>query len=132
MFDKKTRILIVDDAEIIRQVIRQFFAELGYENVETVEDGEKAWERLRSSLTEGKPFELIISDYSMPRMDGFALLKHLRAQPVFRETPFIMLSAESDREKVMEAIQLGVSQFVVKPFNLATFSEALKAAYRRR
>lgn len=132
MFPKKTRILIADDAEIIRQVVQQFFTELGYEDVEAVEDGQKAWERIRQTQSDGNPFELIVSDFTMPRMDGFALLKLVRAQPSLREVPFVMLSAESDREKVMEAIQLGVSQFVVKPFNLATFTEALKTAYRRR
>ncbi len=132
MFPKKTRILIVDDAEIIRQVINQYFTDMGYEDVEVVEDGEKAWERIRQAQNDGKPFELILSDFEMPRMDGFTLLKHLRSQPAFREVPFILLSAEADRERVMEAIHLGVSQFVVKPFNFATFTEALKTAYRRK
>lgn len=132
MFPKKTRILIADDAEIIRQVIQQFFTDMGYEDVEVVEDGERAWERVRQAQIDGKPFELVVSDFEMPRMDGFQLLKQMRAQPSFREVPFILLSAEADRERVMEAIHLGVSQFVVKPFNFATFSEALKTAYRRK
>jgi two-component system, chemotaxis family, chemotaxis protein CheY len=132
MFPKKTRILIADDAEIIRQVIQQYFVDLGYEDVEAVEDGEKAWERLRQAQNEGNPFELVLSDFTMPKMTGFDLLKQVRSNPAFREVPFILLSAESDRERVMEAIQLGVSQFVVKPFNFATFTEALKTAYRRK
>ncbi len=132
MFPKKTRILVADDAEIIRQVIEQYFSELGYDNVEVVEDGEKALERLRQAEKDGNPYELILSDFTMPRMDGFSLLKHVRGNPAFREVPFILLSAESDRERVMEAIALGVSQFVVKPFNFATFTEALKTAYHRK
>jgi two-component system, chemotaxis family, chemotaxis protein CheY len=132
MFPKKTRILIADDAEIIREVVLQFFKELGFEDLETAEDGEQAWERIRQAHSDGNPFELVISDFSMPRMDGFALLKQVRGNPNFRELPFILLTAESDREKVMEAIALGVSQFVVKPFNLGTFTEALKSAYHRK
>ena len=80
MFPKKTRILIADDAEIIRQVIQQYFTELGYDDVEAVEDGEKAWERLRQAQNDGNPFELIVSDFTMPKMDGFAFLKQVRVE----------------------------------------------------
>lgn len=129
MFAKNIRILVVDDAEVIREVVSKFFHELGYENVDVAVDGEEAWTRVQGAVREGRPYELIISDFTMPRLDGFGLLKNVRNHPQSRETPFVLLTAESDRERVMMAIQLGVTQFVVKPFNLATFTEAIKAAY---
>ena len=67
MFPHHTRILIADDSKIIRQVIRQYFTDLGYDNLEVVDDGEAAWERLRQAHKAGEPFELILSGFSMPK-----------------------------------------------------------------
>ena len=132
MFPQHTRILIADDSKIIRQVIQQYFTDLGYDNLEVVEDGEIAWERLRQAHKVGDPFELILSGFAMPKLNGLMLLKQVRSQAAFRELPFILIASESDRERAMEAHHLGVSEFVVKPFSTATFAAALQGAYRQK
>ncbi len=132
MFPHHTRILIADDSKIIRQLIRRYFTDLGYDNLEVVDDGEAAWERLRQAHKAGEPFELILSGFSMPKLNGLVLLKQVRSQAAFRELPFILIASESDRERAMEAHQLGVSEFVIKPFSFQSFAASLQGAYRQK
>ena len=70
-------------------------------------------------------FDLIISDWNMPKMTGMDLLRKVRADDRFKTVPFVMVTAEGKRENVIAAVQAGVSNYIVKPFNAATLKEKL-------
>lgn len=115
MFPTNTNILLIDDMKGVRFLISKFLRELGYTNISEAENGKLALDVLVSSQKEGKPIQLIISDLKMPEMGGLDLLKHLRADEKFNEIPFILLTAEVDRENVIKILQLGVSDYIIKP-----------------
>jgi two-component system, chemotaxis family, chemotaxis protein CheY len=116
-------IMIVDDQRTTRMLVRTSLRELGYRNVIECGDGEEALRVLGES-----PAQLIISDVNMPKMDGLALLKAVRAKDELKATPFIMLTGRGDVALVKEAIQIGVNGYLVKPFNLSALKQKVEAA----
>jgi len=112
---KTVRILIVDDQKAMRMLIRSTLAALGCVNVVECCDGKEAIAYLSVS-----PVDLIISDVTMPNIDGFGLLRAVRAQENTAKTPFVMLTSHSDLAMVKDAVALGVNNYIVKPFNMAT------------
>ena len=118
--DRNMRILVVDDAQTMRRIIVNLLRQLGFTNMTEADDGTTAWERLN-----GEHIDLIISDWNMPKMTGIDLLKKVRESEKYKLTPFIMVTAEGKRENVVAAVQAGVSNYIVKPFNAATLKEKM-------
>ena len=115
--DKNMAILVVDDYNTMRRIIRNLLKQLGFDNVDEAADGGSAFKKLQEHPT---PFGLIISDWNMEPVTGMELLKQVRADPKLKDTPFIMVTAESKPENVIAAKQAGVSNYIVKPFNAET------------
>ena len=103
-------ILIVEDLLTTRLLLRKILKKLGYTNVALAEDGRAALDELKQ-----KPFDLIISDWHMPNMDGLGLYKEIDKDPKLREIPFLLITAEKELDKVVEVIEAGVKEYVVKP-----------------
>jgi len=120
MVDKNMRILVVDDALTMRRIVINLLRQLGFTNMNEADDGTTAWDKLHSET-----FDLIISDWNMPKMTGIDLLRKIRADGKYSQLPFIMVTAEGKRENVIAAVQAGVSNYIVKPFNAATLKEKL-------
>jgi two-component system chemotaxis response regulator CheY len=129
MFGSDARILIVDDMQAIRELVRSQLFVMGLNNVVQAQDGEEALKLLIGRRKHGSPFELVISDWNMPKMSGLELLRKVRTVPEWVNLPFILLTSETDREQVAEAILSGVSQYIVKPFTAKIFEEKLKGAW---
>lgn len=129
MFALETKILVVDDMPSIRDLVSSHLKSMGYKDLTEAEDGQEAWQIIQKQLQDGKPFQLVISDWNMPKMKGLELLKQVRANPATAQLPFVLLTSESEREQVTEAVLAGVSQYVVKPFSGKIFEEKLKGAY---
>ncbi len=110
---KALKILIVDDQTSMRGLLRYALQELGVKNVAEAKNGKEA-----AGMLSGNKFDLIISDWHMDEIDGLALLKMVRSHPLTKNTPFIMATAQKDKEQVMEAVKAGVNNYVVKPFNV--------------
>lgn len=127
MFPVNTRILVIDDMPSIRDLVKNHLKAMGYENVTEAGDGEAALKIINQHQSAGSPFGLIISDWNMPALSGLELLKKVRAES--KDTPFVLLTSESERDEVTEAVLAGVSQYIVKPFAAKIFEEKLKAAY---
>jgi len=128
MFDSKTKILIIDDMFAMRKLVVKSFKELGFTDMTEAGDGAAGWQ----ALTEANPpFQLIVSDWNMPKLTGIDLLKQVRADNRFKEMPFLMVTAEGDRAQVVEAITAGVSNYVIKPFDTAALKEKLEAIYEK-
>ncbi|MFZ5836083.1 MAG: response regulator [Pseudomonadota bacterium] len=113
--DLSMQVLVVDDYKTMIRIIRNLLKQLGFENVDEAEDGSAALAKMRS-----KQYGLVISDWNMEPMTGFELLKEVRADERLKETPFIMVTAESKTENVVAAKKAGVNNYIVKPFNAAT------------
>jgi len=113
--EKSMPILVVDDYQTMIRIIRNLLKQLGFENVDDAADGQAALEKLRHN-----GYGLVISDWNMEPMTGYELLKEVRADAKLKNTPFIMVTAESRTENVVAAKKAGVNNYIVKPFNAAT------------
>lgn len=105
------RVLVVDDSSTMRRIVKTALKEIGLTNVITADDGEAAW-----NVVQKGNIELILSDHKMPKMSGEEFLTLVRGHKEYKCLPFIMITAESCRENVLNAIKLGVSNYIVKPF----------------
>lgn len=131
MFPPETRILIIDDMPSIRDLVKAQLKVMGYKTIVEAEDGEQGLDLLQKHLKAGDPFQLVISDWNMPKLKGLELLKKVRASQEFKDLPFVLLTSEAEREQVTEAVLSGVSQYVVKPFSAKIFEDKLKTVWEK-
>ena len=117
---KNMPILIVDDYKTMLRIVRNLLKQIGFENVDEATDGSTALLKLRE-----KDYGLIISDWNMEPMTGLQLLKEVRHDDRLKATPFVMITAESKPENVVEAKRAGVNNYIVKPFNAETLRAKL-------
>lgn len=122
------KILIVDDFQTMRKIVRQVLRQLGFNDVQEAEDGESALKILR----EKPDIQFVISDWNMPKMTGIELLKAVRSDPSLKGLPFLMVTAEADKENIVEAVKSGVNSYIVKPFNAATLKEKIEKIFANR
>jgi two-component system chemotaxis response regulator CheY len=120
MIDMKMSILVVDDYATMRKIVRNLLKQIGFTNVEEAADGGEAFDKMREHT-----YGLVISDWNMEPMSGLDLLRQVRAEPRMKDTPFIMVTAESKTENVVVAKQAGVSNYIVKPFNAETLKNKI-------
>ncbi|MFN8761702.1 MAG: chemotaxis response regulator CheY [Burkholderiales bacterium] len=114
------KFLIVDDFSTMRRIVRGLLKEMGYNNADEAEDGQVALNMLKSSH-----YDLVVSDINMPNMNGFDLLKNIRAEESLKNLPVLMVTAEAKKEDIVLAAQNGASGYIVKPFTKATLEEKL-------
>lgn len=117
---KELTVLVVDDFSTMRRIMRNILRDLEFKTILEAEDGSAAL-----TVLETHKVDLIISDWNMPKMTGLDLLKAVRADERFKDTPFLMVTAEAQKENVIEAVKARVSNYIVKPFTAATLSEKL-------
>jgi two-component system, chemotaxis family, chemotaxis protein CheY len=122
--DTSMNVLIVDDFATMRRIIKGVLKQLGFSNLIEAEDGEAALKELRK-----EKIGLIVSDWNMPNMTGLELLKAVRADNSLKGIPFLMVTAEGQKENVIQAVQAGVSNYIVKPFTPETFSAKLEKIF---
>src|SRR5258705_4639210 len=122
--DLSMPILVVDDYNTMIRIIRNLLKQLGFENVDDASDGSAALARMQE-----KKYGLVISDWNMEPMNGYDLLREVRASTELSQTPFIMITAESKTEHVIDAKKAGVNNYIVKPFNAATLKAKLEAVF---
>lgn len=129
MFPAETRILVIDDMPSIRDLVKNTLKGMGFKNILEAGDGEEGLKILLQNNSAGSNIQLVISDWNMPKMKGLELLKQVRATAEWVNLPFVLLTSESERDQVTEAVLAGVSQYIVKPFSAKIFEDKLKAAY---
>jgi two-component system chemotaxis response regulator CheY len=115
------KFLIVDDFSTMRRIIRGLLKEMGCANADEAADGVAALEMLR-----GSRFDFVISDINMPNMNGFELLKAIKADDGLRHLPVLMVTAEARKEDIVLAAQSGAAGYIVKPFTKATLEEKVQ------
>ena len=115
--DLKMPVLIVDDYATMLRIVKNLLKQIGFENVDEASDGGAALQMMKR-----KKYGLVISDWNMAPVTGIEFLRNVRQDADLKATPFIMVTAESKTENVIEAKNAGVSNYIVKPFS----SEILK------
>lgn len=122
------KILVVDDFPTMRRIVKTLMRQNGYTNFVEAEDGVHGLKALETH----PDIEFIISDWNMPSMSGLDFLKAVRADSRFAHLPFLMVTAESEKENIIEAVKNGVSSYIVKPFTGATLQEKLTKIFSAR
>ena len=119
---KMKKILIVDDEEQIRNILRMYLVREGYE-ISEAEDGEKGLK-----LFYEKPFDLVILDVMLPKKDGWSILREIKK---YTETPVIMLTARDDSEDEVFGFEMGADDYITKPFNNKVLLARVKSLLRK-
>jgi CheY-like chemotaxis protein len=124
---KSFSILVIDDASMIRDLIKKF--------VRDYFPGAKLFDAHNGqsgrSILLHQEIDMVLCDWEMPEMNGIELLTWIRGEEKYKNIPFIMVTSRGDKEFVMEAIQAGVSDYLVKPFNRQQFAEKVEKALKR-
>lgn len=117
------RALIVEDSRTTRAMLRHMLRELGFEVTEAVDgvDG-------LAKLTNGHTVDFALLDWEMPNMTGIELLQKIRALPRHQELPILMVTSLSEAHHVSEALSLGCSEYLMKPFSKEALAEKLELA----
>ena len=123
--NKDINILIVDDLPAMREIIRNSLHELGFDNTSEADDGQTALPMLKT----GK-FDFLVTDWSMPEMDGLTLLKTVRADEQLGDLPVLMVTAEAKRAQIVDAAEAGVNAYIVKPFTAETLKEKIDRIFK--
>jgi two-component system chemotaxis response regulator CheY len=125
--NRDMRILVVDDFSTMRRIVKNLLKELGFSNFSEAEDGALAW----ASVEAAGGYDFIVSDWNMPNMTGIDFLRKVRADPRFKDTPFLLITAEAKRSQILEAAEAGVNGYIVKPFTAATLNEKIQKIFER-
>ena len=114
--DKSIRILIAKDEEINRKLLTNILKSIGYKSVIEAENGRIAWD-----IIQDKPFDLLITDWMMPELDGLQLLQKIRqSSDNFKSIPILMITALGRQDNIIEASRWDISGYIVKPYTVAT------------
>jgi len=122
--DLSIKILVVDDFATMRRILRNILKQIGFTNISEADDGTTALEAMSKTQ-----FDLVISDWNMPKMTGLELLKNIRSSSEFKEIPVLMVTAEAQKQNVIEAVKAGVSNYVVKPFTADAIIEKIEKIF---
>ena len=122
------KILIVDDSSTTRRIIGNVITQLGFtkDNFDEAEDGVKAWKL----LTEAH-YDVILTDWNMPNMNGLELVQKVRSEGTHQKTPIIMITTEGGKSEVITALKAGVNNYIVKPFSAEVLKEKLDGVLKK-
>lgn len=123
----KAVVLFADDAPSVRFLVKNALVSAGYEALETC-DGKEAL----AVLSGDTHVDMLLTDLHMPNIDGLELVKRVRALPTRRYLPIVMLTTESQTEKVQEGLKTGLTAWIVKPFKADTLLKIVAKAMGRR
>ena len=115
------KFLIVDDFSTMRRIVRGLLKEMGCNNADEAEDGAVALSMLKAAR-----YDFVVSDINMPNMNGFDLLKAVKADDSLKHLPVLMVTAEARKEDIVLAAQSGAAGYIVKPFTKATLEEKVQ------
>jgi two-component system, chemotaxis family, chemotaxis protein CheY len=117
------KFLIVDDLPTMRRVVKSALIRIGYEDIIEAEDGVDALQKLKDN-----EIDMILTDWSMPKMDGLDLVKTIRAnENKYKNIPILMITVKGNHEDVIEAINAKVNNYIVKPFTPLILQSKIEA-----
>ena len=122
--DLGMKVLIVDDFATMRRIWKNIMKQIGFSDITEADNGKNALKVLKSDK-----IDLVLCDWNMPEMAGIDVLNTVRADSDLKDTPFIMVTAEAQKENILEAVKAGVSSYIVKPFTAETVEEKLQKVF---
>ncbi|MBU0970013.1 MAG: response regulator, partial [Proteobacteria bacterium] len=122
--DPNIKIVVADDSGTMRMMFKQILAKAGYTNLVMAVNGADGLEKVKDE----RP-DLVVSDWNMPQMDGMEFLQALRATDEFKNLPFIMATAQSDKGQQLSIREAGGNGHVPKPFDAQQISAAIEKAF---
>ena len=125
--DYGINILVIDDSRAMRMTIKVILKRLGFKNIIEAEDGRQGLDVLKTV-----DIDLILCDWMMPVMTGLEMLKELQKDDVLSAIPFVIVTAVGNKESIIEAVQAGVSNYIVKPFAPDTLEGKIKACFTNK
>jgi two-component system chemotaxis response regulator CheY len=123
--DLNMKILVVDDMSTMRRIVKNILKQLGFANMEEAENGQEALAKLRADS-----YGFVVSDWNMPVMAGIEMLRAIRADEKLKHIPVLMVTAEAQKENLIEAIQAGVNNYIVKPFTAEVMQEKIGKIFK--
>jgi two-component system chemotaxis response regulator CheY len=126
--DKSLAVLVAEDNANLRKVLVNIVSKIGFQNILEAEDGQKAWEHIKSGKV-----GLLLTDWNMPVMSGLDLVMKIRSAPApTKELPVLMITAYDTKSSVVTAGQKGVDAYIIKPFSVQTIVQKIEEAITRR
>ncbi len=122
------KMIVADDSRLIRGIIEKTATVMGFEVLHAA-NGDDALNILESG---GKEINLVLLDWNMPMMNGIDVLKNMRADDRFKAIPVLMVSTESEDDKIKEAIDAGAHGYLTKPFNADKLTNAIRQVLGNR
>lgn len=123
--DPNMKIMVVDDMSTMRRIVRNVLKQIGFTNVEEAENGKEALDKLKA-----ESYGFVVSDWNMPVMTGIDMLRAIRADGALKDIPVLMVTAEAQKENIVEAVQAGVSNYIVKPFTAEALQEKMGKIFK--
>jgi len=129
--NKKTidqiKVLIADDMEFVLSTMDEILQEMGLlkSHIYKARTGREAIDLLVNTSGDGVYFDLILCDWNMPKLTGIKVLEKVRSSKTFAKIPFIMITTENEKANVVEALKLGVTDYIIKPFDVEKFKEKI-------
>ena len=123
--DPSMKVLVVDDMVTMRRIVKNILKQLGFGNVDEAENGQEALQKLKADT-----FGFVVSDWNMPVMTGIDMLRAIRADEKLKAIPVLMVTAEAQQSNLIEAVQAGVSNYIVKPFTAEIMQEKIAKIFK--
>ncbi len=121
--------LIVDDAPTMRRIVVNSLAAYGDSNVIEASDGIEALTKLRNP---NNKINFVITDWNMPNMNGIELIKIIRKDQNLKDLPIILVTTRGDKTDLIEALKIGIDNYIVKPFSPSTLKEKIDAVKEKK
>ena len=122
--DRNIKILVVDDAPMIRRILKNLLKEMGFSHIDEAEDGMVALQKLRS-----QKYDFVITDWNMPNLTGIELVQEIRKDQNLKHIPIMMVTAEAKKENIILALKSGVNNYIVKPFTPENVKAKIEAIF---
>jgi two-component system chemotaxis response regulator CheY len=128
---RRFRILVVDDMESDRTILRTHLNKIGFADVQEANDGAMAVQKIALAAQMNQKFDLVFIDWAMPKMSGFQLLQNLRLDRANKNTLIVMTTAEAAMKNVTEALAGGANSYIVKPVEESTLRTKLEKLVKK-
>lgn len=125
------KILIVDPNVNMRQNVKKLLADIGFKNVKEASDGNKAMGVIEEAISEAAPVEFVISEFDLEKMNAIELLVLIKGNDRAKKAKFLLMTGDSDQQKMVQAIKAGVSNVIVKPFSADTLKEKIAKIFNQ-
>lgn len=121
-----TKVLVVDDIVEVRDTVTDMLNKMGFEKVDTANSAEKAWTMLNDAAEAKMPYKIVLTDSDMSGKSGLALLREIRQREALSSADVFIMSANSEHEEIMKAMDAGVTGYILKPLSFNTLQEKLE------